>query len=90
MSEEQASPVEVTTAYLVVVQKTGEVSVFTSELPQIAVERIATLTDIEAYSLTVAAEANRELLAARLAPPPAATVADKVSAARARRKKEGD
>lgn len=90
MSEEQATPVEVTTAYLVVVQKSGEVSVFTQDLPQIAVERIASLTDIEAYSLTVAAEASRELLAARLAPAPAESVAEKVSAARARRKKDGD
>lgn len=79
------NPTEVTTAFFVVVERSGRVSVLTSQIPNLVLDRTATLLDIETYAAQSAAEAGRAMLAQSLRPPSEASVSDRVAQALAQR-----
>ena len=73
-------PLEVVTAFMVIVQKDGNIGIATSAIPSLTVDREATLEDLERACQHVAASAGRAILVRSLVPqqPPApsAVVAD--------------
>lgn len=62
MSEQ---PYEVTTAFMVVVQRGGDIAVLSNDFPAITVDRVATLTDVETFCSQAAREAGRLVEAER-------------------------
>lgn len=79
------NPTEVTTAFFVVVERSGRVSVLTSQIPNLVLDRAATLLDIETYAAQSAAEAGRAMLTQSLRPASEASVSDRVAQALAHR-----
>lgn len=77
---------EVTTAFLVVVQRGGDISVLSDNFPDIRVQRVATLTDVETYCSQAAREAGRLIERAMHSPPDPSS---RVRKAVARRRAEG-
>lgn len=84
------TPIEVLTAFLVVVEPNGAVSVLTDQIPAMDLQRLATLDDIATYASHAARSANNALIGAMLAPPSRPTMGQKVSAALAKRSGEND
>lgn len=90
MSENEPIPVQ--TAFFVVVDTDGVISVHTSEIPSVTLGREATLYDIETYGTQLVRNVGR-LLAAQMvktviAPPVEPTVADRLSEALSKRAQE--
>lgn len=89
MSEEITDiSVEVTTAFTVVVDKSGMVTVHTRDFPLVTLQREASLVDIQAYSSFVVEEVNRALVLGALAPRDPAPASEAVAEALKKRKKK--
>jgi hypothetical protein len=77
------APVEVQTAFFVVVDATGVITVHTQNIPAVTMQREATLYDIETYGSQLVRNVSRVLtvqtMGAILAPKPEPTVADRVA-----------
>lgn len=92
MSDQPASlPTPVQTAFFVVVDTAGVISVHTNGIPSVTVSREATLNDIETYTSqllrTVSRLVSAQAIAQALSPVPP-TVADRVSDALKKRSED--
>jgi hypothetical protein len=82
---EETAPeaVEVQTAFFVVVDKAGVITVHTQNIPAVTMQREASLYDIETYGSQLVRNVSRVLtvqtMGAILAPKPEPTVADRVA-----------
>ena len=63
MSEQTPEPTQVQTAFFVVVDQQGVISVHTSEIPAVTMSREATLYDIETYASQLVRNVSRLLSA---------------------------
>lgn len=88
MSDQTPEPIDVLTAFMVVVQKNGRVAVLTDSLPPMNLDHTADLFDVETYASQVGREAGRVLALRMATPAPEATPADRISEALSRRNEE--
>jgi hypothetical protein len=82
---EQPVPTSVITAFYVVVDETGNISVHGDSIPSVVVKHKATLTDVEIYGAAVSRLASRMLIESALAQPIPPTVSERVADALAKR-----
>lgn len=79
------APVPVQTAFFVVVDTDGVISVHTDKIPAVTMTREATLYDIETYASQLVRNVSRlitaQMVIQSLAPTPEPTVAERVSEA---------
>jgi hypothetical protein len=85
---EQTPNVDALTAFMVVLTKNGGLDVHTSTMPSVTIERTATLTDIEAASSRLLAEAGRMIMREMLQEETAPSPSERVSEALAKRAQE--
>lgn len=91
MSEDKPAPVAVQTAFFVVVDADGVISVHTSEIPSVTIAREATLYDIETYASQLVRNVSRLIttrLVAQALNPSEPTVSERVSDALKARKED--
>lgn len=92
MSEQAPEAIKVQTAFFVVVDAEGIISVHTSEIPSVTIAREATLYDIETYGSQLVRNVSRlltaQMIKSALAPAPEETVADRVNGALSKRASE--
>ena len=88
MSQE-TNRIDVTTAFLVVVGRGGDVAVYSDNFPEVGVDRVATLTDVEAYCSQASREAGRLLEQAMRQTPDVESTPDRVRKAVTKRKVSG-
>lgn len=92
MSEQPADvpSTPVLTAFFVVVERSGGISVFTNDLPPIELDHTATLRDVEMFAAQASREASRLLDAEALKVPEPEPSAARVEKAIKRRKQAGE
>jgi len=82
---DKTQPVPVQTAFFVVVDTDGIISVHTSEIPSVTMSREATLYDIETYASQLVRNVSRlitaQMVTQAVNPPAPPSVADRVSEA---------
>lgn len=80
---ETPPPVPVQTAFFVVVDTDGVISVHTDKIPAVTMTREATLYDIETYASQLVRNVSRlisaQMVIQALTPPPEPSVADRVA-----------
>lgn len=86
MSEQE--PLEVLTAFMIVVQKNGRVAVLTDNIPPMNLDHTADLFDVETYGAQVSREAGRVLAHRMSQPVVEPSPADRISEALSRRNEE--
>lgn len=83
MSDETSAPVPVQTAFFVVVDTDGIISVHTDKIPAVTMSREATLYDIETYASQLVRNVSRlitaQMVVRAITPAPEPTVADRVA-----------
>ena len=83
-----SEPIEVLTAFMLVVQKNGRVQILTEEFPAMTLDHPADLFDVETYASQAAREAARILSQRMNQPAPMITTADRIHEALSRRAEE--
>lgn len=91
-TETATEPVPVQTAFFVVVDTNGVISVHTDKIPTVTVSREATLYDVETYASQLVRNVSRlmtaQVMVQALTPPAEPTPAERVSEALQKRESE--